>query len=776
MALFFLVIGLEIKREVLVGELDSVRRAVLPVAAAVGGALVPALIYVLLVGLGSPATRGWGVPMATDIAFALGVLALMGRWAPLGLRIFLTALAIVDDLLAVVVIAVFYTDDFNVVALAAVGVVLARPGRDEPARHPSPGRVRDPGRGALVRRLPDGDPPDDRRGAAGAHDPRPHAPRRAAYVRRAGAQLREVAARFRDEAGIEERDAALWELEDITQGAQAPMLRMEHGLHPWVAFAIVPLFALANAGVRIPQDVGAAMAQPVVIGIVVGLVLGKQLGISAAAWLVVRSGFASLPDGVAWRHMYGAAWLGGIGFTMSLFVAELAFPDPALEDAAKLGILLASVIAGLGGFVVLFLADRRSRPWRPDVDVYVAGGIFLVAYALIASERFDRTLVALLGAMLVIVLGVVDQQEAFAAIDFNVIFLLVGMMIMAGALRKTGFFEYVAGHAIRLSEGKPFRLLVSLTVFTAILSAFLDNVTTVVLLTPITLAITRTIRVNPFPYLISMVFASNIGGTATLIGDPPNILIGSAADLSFIDFLFNLAPVVTMILLAWIGMMRRDLLPPHGRRRRPPRPARPGGSRQGDPGPAADDPLAWSSSARRSSGSCCTRALGLEVATIAMLGATVLMLVGGIKPHEAFEDVEWNTLFFFVGLFILVEAIVQVGIISGIADAVADAVAGRQGVATIGILWFSAIVSAVVDNIPYTATAIPIVQRLAEGGLEAQPMWWALSLGACLGGNMTIVGASANVVVANMAAREGHAITFWQFLRYGTAVVVVVRW
>ena len=166
-------------------------------------------------------------------------------------------------------------------------------------------------------------------------------------------------------------------------------------------------------------------------------------------------------------------------------------------------------------------------------------------------------------------------------------------------------------------------------------------------------------------------------------------------------------------------------------------------------------------------------ALGLEVATIAMLGATVLMLVGGLKPHEAFEDVEWNTLFFFIGLFILIEAIIQVGIISGIADAVGTAVAGRQGVATIGILWFSAIVSAVIDNIPYTATAIPIIQHLAQGGLEAQPMWWALSLGACLGGNMTIVGASANVVVANMAAREGHPITFWQFLRYGTAVVVM---
>ena len=406
------------------------------------------------------------------------------------------------------------------------------------------------------------------------------------------------------------------------------------------------------------------------------------------------------------------------------------------------------------------------------MEVYVAGGIFLVAYALIASERYDRTLIALLGAMLVIVLGIVDQQEAFAAIDFNVIFLLVGMMVMAGALRKTGFFEFVAGHAIRLSRGEPFRLLVSLTVFTAVLSAFLDNVTTVVLIAPITLAITRTLRVNPFPYLISMVFASNIGGTATLIGDPPNILIGSAANLSFVDFLVNLAPVVTLILLAWIGMMRVIFY-----RRMDDDADRLDVLTLVDPAASIKDrPLMIRCLVvlgLTMAGFLLHSALGLEVATIAMLGATVLMLVGGLKPHEAFEDVEWNTLFFFIGLFILIEAIIQVGIISGIADAVGTAVAGRQGVATIGILWFSAIVSAVVDNIPYTATAIPIIQHLAQGGLEAQPMWWALSLGACLGGNMTIVGASANVVVANMAAREGHPITFWQFLRYGTAVVVM---
>jgi Na+:H+ antiporter, NhaA family len=360
MAVFFLVIGLELKREVLVGELGSVRRAALPVAAAFGGALVPALGFVLVVGLDSPATRGWGVPMATDIAFALGVLALIGRWAPLGLRIFLTAFAIVDDLLAVVVIALFYSAELNVAALAAVAVLmLVLAGMNTLGiRHQAAYAI--PGVVLWFAVYQSGIHPTIAGVLLALAIPARTRLDGLSYVRRAGAQLREVAARIRDETGIEERHAALWELEDITRGAQAPMLRMEHALQPWVAFVVVPLFALANAGVRFPQDLGAALTQPVVIGVVIGLVLGKQLGITAAAWLVVRSGFAQLPDGVSWRHMYGVAWLGGIGFTMSLFVAELAFPDPALEDAAKIGILLASVIAGCGGFVVLFLAHRRA--------------------------------------------------------------------------------------------------------------------------------------------------------------------------------------------------------------------------------------------------------------------------------------------------------------------------------------------------------------------------------------------------------------------------------
>jgi Na+/H+ antiporter NhaD/arsenite permease-like protein len=404
------------------------------------------------------------------------------------------------------------------------------------------------------------------------------------------------------------------------------------------------------------------------------------------------------------------------------------------------------------------------------VDVFLAGGIFLVAYGLIASERFDRTLIALMGGLLVVVLGIVDQEEAFAAIDFNVIFLLAGMMVLAGGLSKTGFFEYVSGYAIHFSRGQPFRLLITLSILTAILAAVLDNVTTVVLLTPVTLSIARTLKVSPVPYLISQIFASNIGGTATLIGDPPNILIGSAAGLDFGDFLVNLAPVVVLIMVAFVGIMWLTF-----------------GRRMEDDANRLDVLATVDPAAAIKDRPLMVRSLvvlvltlvaflfhsvlGLEAATIALLGATVLMLVGPLDPHEALRDIEWSTLFFFVGLFMLIEAVVHVGIVSGVADTLADAAGGNLTIATMGILWFSALASAIVDNIPYTATAIPIVQQLAETGLDAEPMWWALALGACLGGNLTIVGASANIVVANLAARDGHPITFIQFFRYGLGVV-----
>jgi Na+/H+ antiporter NhaD/arsenite permease-like protein len=404
------------------------------------------------------------------------------------------------------------------------------------------------------------------------------------------------------------------------------------------------------------------------------------------------------------------------------------------------------------------------------MDVWIAGAVFVGAYALIASERIDRTLVALLGGLIVIALGVIDQHEAFAAIDLNVIFLLAAMMVIASGLARTGLFDWLAVRSVRMSHGDPLRLLLILCAVTAVLSAFLDNVTTVVLIVPVTLSISRRLGVSPTPYLISQILASNIGGTATLIGDPPNILIGSAAGLDFGAFLVNLGPVTVLVFLVFVGIMymmfRGSLQVPDDRRESALEATEPAVIR--DPWLLRRGLIV---AGLTMVGFLLHSALGLEAATVALLGAAIFMLVGRLDPHEAFRDVEWSTLFFFVGLFVLVEAVVHVGIVGGIADALTDAAGGHVGVASIALLWFSALASALVDNIPYTATAIPIVDRLIESGMRAPPLWWSLALGACLGGNLTIVGASANVVVVNLAARGGNPIRFWEFFRYGAVVV-----
>lgn len=406
-----------------------------------------------------------------------------------------------------------------------------------------------------------------------------------------------------------------------------------------------------------------------------------------------------------------------------------------------------------------------------SMDAWVAAAVFVGVYALIVIDRWDRTLIAIIGGLLAVLLGVLDQHQAFAAIDLNVIFLLVGMMVIASVLARTGFFDWLAIRSVVLSRGHPIRLLLILSLVTAVVSAFIDNVTTVVLMTPITLSVAKRLDISPKPYLIAMVFASNIGGTATLIGDPPNILIGSAAGLGFDAFLLNLTPVIALVFAAFAGIMwvsfRHHLKVPDERRE--------AALERTEESAIKDRPLmikALVVTGFTIVGFLLHTALGIEAATVAMLGAAVLMLVGGLDVHQTLKDVEWSTLFFFVGLFILVEALVQTGVIGGIADRLAVATAGEPTVATLGLLWASAGISAIVDNIPYTATAIPIVQRLGAGGIPIEPLWWALSLGACLGGNLTIVGASANVVVANISERSGDPIRFREFLRYGTAVVV----
>ena len=406
------------------------------------------------------------------------------------------------------------------------------------------------------------------------------------------------------------------------------------------------------------------------------------------------------------------------------------------------------------------------------MEVALAGVIFIVTYALIATDRVDKTVAALLGGSLVVILGIVDQEEAFAAIDLNVIFLLAGMMILAGILRQTGFFQWVAIRSVKWARGEPYRLLLILSVVTALLSAFLDNVTTVVLLAPVTLYIANVLRVSPLPFLIAEILASNIGGAATLIGDPPNILIGSAADLGFDDFLVHMAPVALLVFAAFVAMtywfFGRDLYVD---------PATRDSVLALDEREVLTNPgllrLSLSVIGATVIGFLLAKPLGLEPGAIALLGAGVLMLLARSDVEEVLQEVEWATLFFFVGLFMLVEAVVHVGIVGAVADGLIDATAGDAAVTTLGLIWLSGIASAIIDNIPYTAAMIPVVQDLGASGIPIEPLWWALALGACFGGNATIVGASANVVVANLAGRADHPITFGQFLRYGLPVTFV---
>ena len=360
MAVFFFVVGLEIKREVLVGELSSARSAALPVAAALGGATVPALIY-LAINAGTEGSAGWGIPMATDIAFALGVLALLGERAPVALKVFLTALAIVDDIVAVLVIALFYTSEISWGALGAGAVFLAALvvanllGVDRTLVYAVLGV------GLWLCFLLSGIHATIAGVLLALTVPAVSFMNPGAFLERS----RYVLDRF-EKAGEkgenvlanEERQAALHALNHAAYKLEPPLHELEHALHPWVVFAIMPLFALANAGVPLGGDIVGALASPVTLGIVLGLVVGKQLGITLFAWLAVRSGVSELPEGIGFRHVYGAGWLAGIGFTMSLFISDLAFSEDSLVETAKVGILCASLIAGVVGWTILRGASR----------------------------------------------------------------------------------------------------------------------------------------------------------------------------------------------------------------------------------------------------------------------------------------------------------------------------------------------------------------------------------------------------------------------------------
>ncbi|MGI8691514.1 MAG: ArsB/NhaD family transporter [Geodermatophilaceae bacterium] len=403
--------------------------------------------------------------------------------------------------------------------------------------------------------------------------------------------------------------------------------------------------------------------------------------------------------------------------------------------------------------------------------------VFVAAYVLIVTERIHRVAAALGGAGIMLAAGVVGAEDAFfseeTGVDWNVIFLLLGMMIIVGVLRETGVFEYLAITAAKRAKGKPFRVMVTFVVLTAVASALLDNVTTVLLVAPVTLLVCLRLGVPPVPFLIAEVLASNIGGAATLIGDPPNIIIASRGDLSFNDFLFNMAPIVVLLLIVYLGLCRILF-----RRAFSYDEARVAQVMSLNEKDAIEDRVLLAKAGAVlllvTVGFVLHSALDTEVSVIALLGAGLLVSVAGLSPKEYLGAVEWPTLVFFAGLFIMVGALIKVGIIGSLAELVTDVTGENVLLAAMLLLVASGVLSGIVDNIPYVATMAPLVADLAEdAGNPGNVLWWALALGADLGGNATIVGASANVVVLGIAERNGYHISFLEFFKYGGIVALL---
>jgi len=424
-----------------------------------------------------------------------------------------------------------------------------------------------------------------------------------------------------------------------------------------------------------------------------------------------------------------------------------------------------------------------------NTTFYLACGIFFIALAIIISEKIHKTIVSLFGASLVLVLKILEQHEAFHleefGVDWNVIFLLIGMMTIINLMRPTGLFEYIAIRSAKLGKGDPVRIMSIFAVITAILSALLDNVTTVLLLAPVTMLIADALEVNPIPFLIVEALASNIGGTATLIGDPPNIMIASKAKLNFMDFVVHLTPAVIVMMVVFVLLIKlvfgRRLTTREELKKR---------IMAMNEKEAIKDPVMLTKS---------LVVLGIvlvgfvlhgifhyEPATIALFGAGLLLLLSGThEPHHILAEVEWPVIFFFIGLFIMVGGLVKVGAITLMSQKILALTHGNLFATSMVIMWFSAVASAVVDNIPYVATMNPLVVDMARelwpnlSGTallhhpDLMPVWWSLALGACLGGNGTAIGASANVIVVGMAEKGGHKISFLKFMAYGVPITLL---
>lgn len=398
--------------------------------------------------------------------------------------------------------------------------------------------------------------------------------------------------------------------------------------------------------------------------------------------------------------------------------------------------------------------------------------IFAVTMLAIMTEKIHRTVAAITGAILLILTGVLSVESSFSYVDINTLGVLIGMMIFVTIVKNSGIFEYIAIRTAKVAKGRPWAIMALFMIITAVLSAFLDNVTTVLLIGPMTLAITNMLKVNPIPFFMTQILASNIGGTATLIGDPPNIMIGSAAGLSFTDFALNTGVAVVFVMIATVICFyfiygRKLQVTPEAT----------------EVVMALDEKKAIKDHALlvKSVVMICFVIIGfvfhsqlhLESCTVALTAAVIMMLIGKQDLEETIAGVEWTTIIFFTGLFIVVGGLQETGIINILANKLMDATDGRLALTLIVVLWVSAIVSSFLDNIPFVATLIPLILTMQSSGMDVTPLWWAVSLGACLGGNGTLIGASANVVLSGISTKHGYPITFASYFKVGFPMMLV---
>jgi Na+/H+ antiporter NhaD/arsenite permease-like protein len=399
--------------------------------------------------------------------------------------------------------------------------------------------------------------------------------------------------------------------------------------------------------------------------------------------------------------------------------------------------------------------------------------IFILAYVFIVSEKINRTIVALFGAALMILFHIVSQEEALEHIDFNTLGLLIGMMIIVNIIKRTGLFQFLAIQTAKISKGNPTLIIVYFSIITAVASGLLDNVTTILLIVPVSLVIAETLKINPLPFIITEVLVANIGGAATLIGDPPNIMIGSFTGLGFVDFIVNLGPLMVINFLVTIVIIRIIF-------------------KKSLHVSDAEKKKILSLDAKRSitdksllikslsvlfitiAGFSLAEIIGLESASIAIFGAALLLLISGIDPEEILVEVEWPTIFFFGGLFVLVGALEAIGVISFLAEKLLIFTKGDLNVTTMVVLWMSALLSSFLDNIPYVATMIPLVDEMETlATSDFLPVWWALAVGACLGGNGTVIGASANVVARGILEKHDHELSFVGFMKIAFPLMIL---